>query len=426
MAAVGLLQYGFGAVVGNLMARHGWSFTQVFVLLAVWAVCQAGVGFPVAVLRERRGVAPRPIMLAAAVLCLVGLLALAHGSSLLVALLGYSVLAGGGAGMVYGTCTSSIAKWFPEQANSKVSMVTGAFAYGTALFAVAAVVGLDQAALAKVLDVAAVVLFVVVAGCGMFFRDPPARWWPAYIDPKEWALRHAPGRRANMPAVRQYSPGQALRTRALSVMYLIAIGAGAVSLFDAAFIVVFMARIGAVASVMALSVGLLFGINGLGRALAIRISDRLGRSRTLKIVLLVQGIGQLLLAMAASSGSAATLVLAAAVAGCGGGAFYPLVASLVGDYFGHQRALEVHALVYSAKAFAGVIGVGLAAFAVASWGFAPVFLLAGCVSFGAAAAILSLHRPGLPNTLPGLGTGRRAGWAGMWLGVRTVTMKPRH
>jgi MFS family permease len=94
------------------------------------------------------------------------------------------------------------------------------------------------------------------------------------------------------------------------------------------------------------------------------------------------------------------MVLAAVLAGLGGGGFYPLFASIAREYFGEQSAFEVHGLVYSAKALGGLLGVGLAAIAVSSWGFAVTFLVAAFVSLGAAWATGALQRPGLPSTLP--------------------------
>jgi predicted MFS family arabinose efflux permease len=107
--------------------------------------------------------------------------------------------------------------------------------------------------------------------------------------------------------------------------------------------------------------------------------------------------------MAAASGS--STVVAAVVAGTGGGGFYPLFASLARDYYGDRRAPEVHAMVYSAKAFAGVLGLALAAMAVGAWGYPMTFLVAGVVSLGSATAIAWLHRPGLPSRLPRVPSG---------------------
>ena len=411
MAAVGLLQYGYGAAVPALVERHGWGLAGTFWLLAGWTVFQAGVGFPIAYLRERNRLEPRTVMVAGAALSALGLVALAHSEGLPGALVGYAVLGGTGAGLVYAACTSTVAKWYPERMAGRVSTVTGAFAYGSVPFVLAAVLGLNAGNLTVVLDVAAAVLFLLVAGPGLLFRDPPARWWPAEVDPREWALGRNtnPGRRKNPPAIREYSAGQALRTRAMPVMYLILVGAGAVSLFNAAFLVVYAEGLGATAGVVALAAGLLAGINGAGRAVSVSFSDRVGRCRTLSVVLAVQAVAQLLFAVSAATGATAALVTAAALAGLGGGSFYPLFASLAREYFGEQSALEVHGLVYSAKAVGGVIGVGLAALSVTFWGWAATFAVAAAASLGSGWATGLLQRPGLPSTLPSVAVAGGAG-----------------
>lgn len=405
MAAVGLLQYAYGAAVPTLMARHGWGVAEVFWLLAVWAVFQAGVGFPTAYLRERGRLGPRTVMVAGAVLSAIGLASLAHAPNLAGALVGYSVLGGTGAGLVYAACTSTVTKWYPERMARRVSVVTGAFAYGTVPFAVAAVVVLAPANLAPALDGTAAAVLVVVAACGLLFRDPPARWWPPHVDPRERSL--APGR-WDVPASREYSTQQALHTRVLAAMYLVLLGAGAVSLFNAAFLVVFALGSGIPVGAVAVAAGLLVGLSGAGRSLAIRVAERFGRRQTLAAALLVQALAQLLLAATAASGSTTLLALGAALAGVGGGAFYPLFAWLVRDFFGEQEALEVHSLVYSAKAFGGLVGVGLAALAVTGWGFVDTFLIAGGVALASAIGAGGLARPGLPVTLPTVRAARRS------------------
>jgi MFS family permease len=402
MAAVGVLQYGYGAAIPALMERNGWDLVGAVWLLAGWTVFQAGVGLPTAYLRERHRIGPRPVMVAGAALSALGLVALGYSTGLFGALLGYAVLGGTGAGLVYAACTSTVAKWYPERMGRRVSTVTGAFAYGSVPFILAAVIGLDAANLTTVLNTGAIVLFVLVAGPGVFFRDPPPRWWPSEVDPRAWALGSGtnPGRRQNPPAIREFSPAQALHTRVLPVMCLILLGAGAVSLFNAAFVVVYAHGIAAGAGAVALAAGLFVGINGAGRAAAVGISDRLGRCRTLNVVLVVQGLAQLLFALSATTGSTGALVVAAAMAGIGGGGFYPLFASLAREYFGEQSALEVHGLVYSAKAAGGVLGIGLAALAVTTWGWGATFVVMAVVSLVAARATGALHRPGLPRTLP--------------------------
>jgi MFS family permease len=403
MAAIGILQYGFGSLVPALTER-GWAPVDVFWLLALWTVFQAGAGFPIAFLRERGRIGPRTAMIAGAVLLPIGPLSLAHGSEL-VALIGYSVLSGTGAGLVYATCSATVAKWYPERQAAKVSLVTGAFAYGSVPFAVAFLFTANGGPLVPVLNVAAGTICLVVLAAAFVLKDPPADWWPPHVDPREWLLDR---RQSPVSAIRQYSPREAMRTGVAPLMYLILFCASAVSLFDITFLATLGNRMDATLTVIAVSTGLLLGANGIGRALAIRVSDRVGRTRTLGWVLALLGLGQLCLASAASTGTVPMLVLAALIAGIGGGAFYPLFASLVREFFGDQSAgsRQTHAAVYSAKAFGGVLGVGVAAVVVPSWGYPAVLLLACVLAVASGALCLKLRQPG--RFLPGLPPQRAA------------------
>ena len=402
MAAIGVLQYGYGAAVPALMARNDWTLAEAFLPLAGWTVFQAGVGFPIAYLRQRGWLGPRVLMLLGAILCEAGLLTLAHVPGTLGVLLGYSIIGGTGAGLVYAVATSTVARWYPERSASAVGTVTGAFAYGSVPVVVASVVALDAASLQPALTVAAVVMFLLIAVGGLLFVDPPQRWWPGTVDPRHWSLGPEPhrGRRRNPPAVREFSPEQALHTGALPRMALVLLCAGAVSLFDAAFLVLLAAGLGAGSVLVALAAGLLVGMNGVSRAMAVGVSERIGRCRALSLVLGILATGQVLLALAVGTGSPGMLAGAAVVAGLGGGGFYPLLAGLAREYFGEDSAVEVHGLVYSAKAGSGVLGVGLGALTVATWGAPAAFLLAGVLALGAARGAATLRRPGLPFTTP--------------------------
>jgi MFS family permease len=387
MAAIGILQYGFGSLVPSLVDR-GWSAMSVFWLLATWTVFQAVAGFPVAYLRERGRIGPRTAMITGGILVALGPLALAQGSEL-VALLGYSVLSGTGAGIVYATCSSTVAKWYPERQAAKVSLATGAFAYGSVPFAIAFLLGPTT----PMLTITAALILVVVLAAGTAVVDPPAHWWPPHVDPREWMLDRS---KSPVTAVRQYSPREAMRTGVAPLMYLILFIASAVSLFDITFLATLGARIEATIAVVAVGTGVLLAANGAGRALAIRVSDRIGRTRTLAWVLAILGLGQLFLASAASTGSAPMLIFATVLAGAGGGAFYPLFASLVREFFGDQSAgaRRTHVAVYSAKAFGGVLGVGVAAAVVPSWGYVTVSLLAGALAVLSALLCVRLRQPG--------------------------------
>ena len=61
------------------------------------------------------------------------------------AVLGYSVLCGSGAGIVYATCASTVAKWYPEARGMRIGFVGGAFGYGAVPFIILFAAGLSPA-----------------------------------------------------------------------------------------------------------------------------------------------------------------------------------------------------------------------------------------------------------------------------------------
>jgi MFS family permease len=398
MAGIGVLQYGYGVAVSALHATDGASVTGALWVLALWVVFQAGAAAPTATLSHRFALAPSRAVLVGALLCAAGPLTLAYSDSLALAVLGYSVLCGTGAGIVYATCTSTIAKWYPEERAVRVGFVTGAFGYGAVPFIALFVGVLTPGNQAEVFAGVGVCVLLVVAVCGALLRDPPAGWWPPEIDPKLWAIDKRVNRslRNNVPAVRQYSPREAVRTPAFVVMYLILVFAAAASLLAIVYVPFVAMSHGFSLAIGASAVGLLAVVNGAGRSVAGRISDRFGRRQTLSAALLLEGCAQLGLVYSASVGQPAAFVVFAALSGMAGGAFYPLFASLVADYFGERNAVRNFGVVYSAKLFGGIIGVGLPALVVASDGLTLLFVAAGLLSLCAAVMTRLLHRPGYP------------------------------
>ncbi|MGW2143044.1 MFS transporter [Nonomuraea bangladeshensis] len=393
MAAISPLQYGFAA----LLAREGAGLT----LLAAWIAAQAAGALPALHLVRRGRLGVRPALAAGAALSAAGLAAAGlAGPSWPLALAGYALLGGLGAGLVYGVCCEVVASWYPERAAARVGLITGAFGYGAVPLLVWA--GLAPGATPAAFVTAAVVAAVVVGAAARGLRAAPALWWPESLDPRTHAL-DAARLRVTPDAARQFLLPQALRTRALPALALILTCAGAVSVFD----VIVVAATGAWAAV-----ALLVALNGAGRSLAMRCSERFGRRRTLAAVLGSLALGQLLLAagLAAGVGTAGAgmtagvaghgvlLWLGVVAAGLGGGAFYPLLASLVREFFGVERHGEIHAVVYSAKALAGVGAVALAAAALS----APATALLAAAALAALPALAAprLRLPGLPATLP--------------------------
>jgi MFS family permease len=241
-------------------------------------------------------------------------------------------------------------------------------------------------------------VLIVVTMCGTLFHDAPADWWPADIDPKRWVVDKHMNRSllGNAPAIRQYSPSETTRTSAFVLTYLIAVAASAAALLTIVYIPCLAIAHGLPLAVGAAAIGVLALVNGGGRAIASRYSDRIGRRQTLSLALGVEGFALLGLAYSAAAASAVCLIVFAALGGLAGGAFYSLFVSLVADYFGDYNAVANYGLIYSAKMFGGLIGVGLPALLLSSGRLGTAFVAGGLICLCTAIAPRRLQRPGYP------------------------------
>ena len=401
MMAVSVFEYGWGAVVGTLEDKYHWTLGDVFWLASIWAVFQAGVAFPAGRLRERNVVSAKTAMLAGAVLSGIGYFTIAHSGSLLVAFIGYSVLGGTGAGLVYATCINMVGKWYPEKRGARTGFVNGGFAYGSVPFIYIFSAYLTHQNTTIVLDLIGLYMLIAVAVCGFLFKDPPKNWWPATVDPITWA-RGKSGVKSlakNPPAVRQFTPMEAIRTGMLPLMWVCLVIIGGVSLFGINFQVPFAKASHFGAFVAASSAGVLAIVNGTGRAVVGWVSDRIGLRQTLTLVLVIAGLAQFGVMYAGNTHNLSLFMVFAFLSGFGGGAFYPLFAALVPDYFGENNNASNYGLVYSAKLVGGVGGGGLAAGVVSVWGYTGAYILAGSIALLSAVLTLFLRQPGRARPL---------------------------
>ncbi|WP_067549393.1 MFS transporter [Nocardia crassostreae] len=400
MLAAGMPQYGYAVLVAELARANRWSPAAALSVLAAFVVVQAGIAFPTAFLRDRGWLSARAAVLLGGLLCAAGLLAAAHTGNLRTVALGYGVCAGLGVGLIYATVLATVVRWHPERGPDRIGIVTGAFACGGVPLAVVSLIG-GPPGVAVLFEALAVAVLLIVAGTGWWLRLPPARWWPARVDPRAWALdrRINPGLRGNRQPLRVFRPGEAVRTPAFGRIFALLICAAAVFLGDLAYLAAAALGDGFSTRVIALAFALLIGVNGAARAVAATLSDRLGRRRLLTGVLIVSGTAQWGLIGGVEQGSSALLLVGAVVAALGAGCCFPLCAALVQDWFGAESSAQNIGIMYSAKAFGSVVGVGAVA---VSGGDPRIVLLFVAMALTGALIAARLRQPGLPVLgLPG-------------------------
>ncbi|MGQ7753315.1 MFS transporter [Streptomyces sp. WC2508] len=208
---------------------------------------------------------------------------------------------------------------------------------------------------------------------------------------------HSAGPAKNPPAVKQYTPKEAVRTGVLPLMWLTVVLTAGVSIFGISFQVDFAEEVGFGPLVAASSMGIMSVINGVGRAVVGWLSDLWGRKRTLLFVIVVLGLAQFGVIWAGHARNEWLFLFFAFLSGFGGGAFYPMFAALTPDYFGENHNATNYGLVYSGKLVSGLFGGGLGSMVVDAWGYDGAYALAGGISMVAACITLMLRQPGNPE-----------------------------
>ncbi|WP_410659122.1 OFA family MFS transporter [Amycolatopsis sp. lyj-112] len=400
MMAISSSEYAFTSAEETLAGAHGWHGSTIFWLLGVWVFFQAIVAFPAGKMRENGTLPAKAAMLLGGMGTLFSYLSLAYAPNEFWAYLGFGFFGGGGAGLVYATCVNMVGKWYPERRGGKTGFVNGGFAYGSVPFIFLFTSYMDLSNYSGVLLAVGIFLAAVVAVCGFFFQDPPKNWWPAHVDPLKVSddPRIRRSLQKNPPAVKQYTPQEALRTGMLPLMWFCLLCTAGVNIFGIAMQVPFGNEMGFAGGIVALAMSLKAIINGTGRGVIGWISDRYGRRQTLFMVCVILGLSQFAVYLAGALGSMPLFLLASMVSGFGGGAIFPLFAAMTADFYGENNNASNYGLVYSSKLISGLVGSGVGAMVVVGWGYGGAFFLAGGTSLLAAALSLFLRQPGRSHT----------------------------
>ena len=291
-------------------------------------------------LQDRRG--PRLVALLGVAIYALGVLLSSLATSaddLWLLTLGYGVLGGFGLGLAYIVPVALLQKWFPDKAGLATGAAVAGFGFGAVLTAPVA-----QALINRTPETptrAFLVLGVAYAVLGLLgasvFRNPPA--------PPTTSTATADDSFTVAEALRTPQWYLLMATLALSVTAGISlISVAAASMTDIAG----MSAAGAAAAVGALGL-----FNGGGRLLWAAISDRIGKTLALALILGLQGVA--LIALPHARTPIVFLVLAALIYTCYGGAFGTLP-STAGRFFGIAHAGAIYGLMLIGWSIGGVAG----------------------------------------------------------------------
>jgi OFA family oxalate/formate antiporter-like MFS transporter len=294
-----------------------------------------------------------------------------------------AIVAGVGAGCVYGTCVANSLKWFPDKRGLAAGLTAAGFGAGAAL-TVIPISGMIrssgyQSAFFTFGLIQGAVIFVV----SLFLIRPPIGKFAAVSS------------RANPTTKRDYTPGEMMRTPVFWLLYLAFVLVAAGGLMAAAQVAPIANDYGIAkvpisilsATMPLLTITLVIDnlANGFTRPLTGWISDHIGRENTMLLVFLLSGVAQLGL-MYFGRAPIGFLIFAPMIFLCYGEIF-SIFPAVVGDTFGSKFAGANNGFMYTAKGTASLL-VPLASVLKATTGSWVAVLWVGAI-MGIAAGLLA-------------------------------------
>lgn len=382
--ALGVL-YSWSVIAKSLskpVAEGGWGWSSgqaslpYAIAVGVFAVAMVFAG------RAQDRFGPRIVASIGGALCGLGMIvaSFATPESTLPITVGFGILTGLGIGLGYAAATPAAVKWFPP---SRKGLVTGIVVAGFGLASVY-IAPLTSWLLATqqvsgTFRTLGVAFLIATVGLAQLLKNPPA----GYV-----ALEAAPAGGSASASVRpidDYEWNEMARTPQFALLWTMY----AFSAFAGLMIIGHMAKISA-AQLTSVDLGFLLVAvlavgNASGRVVAGVVADRIGGTRTMFVVFVLQAV---MMGVLALSGSAGTLVPVAAAIGFCYGANLSLFPSTTAEYFGTKNLGVNYGLVFTAWGVGGVFGSLTAGTIVDSTGsYALAYAIAAGLCI--AAALLS-------------------------------------
>ena len=410
MCLAGLLEYTWGSLSGSLQAAHHWGDAPTFWLFSFYVIFESFVQIGTGYLRTRGILPVRWAVIIGGVIC--GIVAygwLSASTSIWEAYVSYAALGGIGSGMIYSSCINIVAKWFPEKKGWRTGFVNGGWAYGAVPFifiigAAGTATGSGNMGISTVktyIIIQGIIMTVAICLGGAFMKDPPKNWWPKEIDPLDWHKHSTRDLQNNPPSLRHYNLGEMWRTpqaKWVAISYALYVGC---SLFGVAFYVPFSKAYGlgyiGVVGFAGFSLA-----DGIFRPIYGKISEYIGRRRTMIYAYWCNVVFQLLAFFTGAHHQAVLFAICAVISGGLSGANFPMTAALTADYWGETNNAINYGSVYAWKALGGSFAGGGAAFVMTGtfYGSAHYHWVLGFffgASLGALAALIMMFLAKRPS-----------------------------
>lgn len=371
MALVANLQYAWTLFVIPMKTENAWTAAEIqfafsiFILVETWLVPVEGW------LVDRFG--PRPVVMGGALF--VGLSWVINSfATTLPMLYTASVIAGLGAGCVYGTCVGNALKWFPDRRGFAAGLTAAGFGAGAALTVIPIANMIHNSGYRQTF-----LVFGAIQGIAIFILGI------ALIRPNP-----GPGIKPVARVVASkvdYTPGEMVRTPLFWMIYLLFVlvaGGGLIATAQLGpiakafgFAKLPVQFFGATLPLLTLALSVDNLLNGLTRPICGLLSDKIGRENTMVIVFVGEGLA--LLGMNAYGHNPYAFLIFAPLIFLFWGEIFSIFPAICADTFGSKYASSNAGTLYTAKGTAALL-VPIASLMAAGGSWEPVLIGSAVVS----------------------------------------------
>ncbi len=317
--------YGWSVFVAPLEAEFGWvrSQTSLTYTIAVGANTLAGVG--AAYLSKR--LPRRKIVRIAAVCAFCGMLLASFTTSRWQLYLGYGVLFGAAAGMVYNSVLSTVVGWFPNIPTTISGFLLMSYGFSAAIFGPLSNLGIERFGWRVTFRALGMIALVIFAVCAQAVRHPTQ---------EETALLPQPAQAKHVQAGQSLTPKQMLRQASFWLYACWTILMASVGMALSGHASPIAQSLNYTAAAAAMFAGLVSVCNGAGRLVFGAVYDRLGM-KTLLVVPVMCIAGSALLMLACSAQISALLIPAFLLLGLSFGASPVCSTGFIKSTFGPEH-----------------------------------------------------------------------------------------
>ncbi len=337
--------YSWSVFVNPLKNEYGFTTTQTQIIfsvaLATFALVMVFAG------RWQDRVGPRKVAVLGGILLGLGYISARFvDGSFLGLVLTVGIIGGAGIGFGYVCPIAALIKWFPDMRGLISGLAVAGFGAGAWIFARLASTIIDNlGSVRPAFFILGIIFGSSIVLSAIILRNPPAGWSPTKKKSRKVAKKT---KQNNFTWKKMVATPQFWM---LWIMFMFGASAGLLVIGNLKPFGVFSGLTPAIAGS---AVGILALFNGAGRIVWGWLSDKIGRTKSMALMFLLQGAMMLYLMNMGSS--ALLLAVAAAWIGFNFGGNFALFPSATADYFGTKNIGVNYGLVFTSYGVAGIVG----------------------------------------------------------------------